>query len=55
MMNGGTGDVLLNDPEYLVVLARIKTEVIGARLRASMALNREVLPHYWEVGRLINE
>jgi len=55
MTNRGTADVLLNDPEYLAVLARVKAEVVGARQRARMALNREVLLHYWEVGRLINE
>ncbi len=39
--------------DYGPLLAEIKARVQSARLRASLAANRELLALYWDIGRLI--
>ena len=47
-----TGPAL--EPEsYAALLAQAKAAVRDARLRAHLAVNREVISLYWQLGRLI--
>ncbi len=39
---------------YATLLADVKTRIAGARTRAALAANRELLTLYWEIGRLID-
>ena len=47
-------DMLINNPEYLDVLAQVKAEIAQARLRANAAVCREGSLHYWRVGQMLN-
>jgi len=40
--------------DYAVLLKEIKTRITGARVRAALAVSRELLTHYWEIGELID-
>ena len=39
--------------EYPVLLAHLVTEVRSAQQRAALAVNRELVLLYWEIGRAI--
>lgn len=41
--------------EYKDFLQEIKARIKGARLRAALAVNLEVIKFYWEIGQLILE
>ena len=42
-------------PDYAVWLAEIKSRIITAQLRATLAVNAELIQLYWEIGRGILE
>lgn len=43
-------DDLLNSPEYLGVLTRVKRVIAGARQQAMLKVNSDVICMYWRVG-----
>jgi hypothetical protein len=47
----------MNQPihNYALVLSRIKEKIKVARLKATLAVNRELLNVYWEIGKTILE
>lgn len=53
LMDGS--DLTPLDAAYLEFLEHLKTRVVGARLKASTAANRELVLLYWEIGRDILE
>lgn len=42
---------LVNDKEYKVWLADIKTRVRGAQIKAASSVNTELLKLYWSMGK----
>lgn len=42
-------------PDYAVWLAKIKSRIVTAQLRATLAVNAELIQLYWEIGRGILE
>ncbi len=42
-------------PDYAAWLAEIKSRIATAQLRATLALNAELIQLYWEIGRGIPE
>jgi predicted AAA+ superfamily ATPase len=52
---GAGADDLPFPSGYLEVLEDIKERVHGARIRASLSVNRELIILYWEIGRLVLE
>lgn len=43
------------DKDYLSLLGELKEKIRSARLRAALALNREVIELYWHIGKRIIE
>lgn len=43
------------DKQYKNLLAEIKTRLKKAQLRAAIAVNRELIQFYWEIGKLLIE
>jgi len=48
-----TGNSLVLPADYGLLLAQIKDRVQSARVRASLAANKEMLALYWDIGHLI--
>ena len=48
-------ELLCNDASYMETLERVKREISGARSRAVLAVNSEVVCMYWRIGKLIDE
>lgn len=42
-------------PEYKAFLSTLKDKIRGARLRAALAVNQEVIQLYWTIGKQILE
>ena len=47
-------ELLRNDASYMETLERVKREISGARSRAVLAVNSEVVCMYWRIGKLID-
>ena len=47
--------MLVNDHDYLVIVAEVKQRIAIARQRALQAVNSELVSLYWGIGRLIGE
>lgn len=41
----------LNHQEYKTLLNELKSKIRGARLKAALAVNHEVIALYWHIGR----
>jgi len=46
--------MLMNQQEYLDVIASIKSEIRNAQYRATISANRELLLLYYHIGKVIN-
>lgn len=46
-------DHLTNHKDYFDVLTTVKTEIKNARLRAHLAVNKELILLYWRIGNII--
>lgn len=46
---------IAGNEEYLSTLAEIKDKIKSAQIKAAIAVNRELLKLYWEIGRIIAE
>jgi len=46
--------MLINDHEYMTVVADIKSRISDARHRALMAANEELIQLYWHIGSILN-
>ncbi len=46
---------ITNNNEYLQVLNDIKSRIRSARIKATHAVNRELIELYWKIGKIIVE
>lgn len=44
-------DIAPLPPDYADWLAELKTRIHGAQQRAALAVNRELVQLYWQIGR----
>lgn len=47
--------MLLNDNEYLKIVEQIKGEIARAQYKATLAVNKELILLYYNIGKVINE
>ena len=47
--------MLINDNKYLSIIETIKSEIEGARFRATISVNSELTMLYYNIGSIINE
>lgn len=48
-------ELLPNDTEFKTWISQIKKQVLGAQIKASIAVNEEMLELYWNIGKDISE
>ena len=48
-------ELLPNDTEFKTWISQIKKQVRGAQIKASIAVNEEMLELYWNIGKDISE
>ena len=48
-------ELLPNDTEFITWISQIKKQVRGAQIKASIAVNEEMLELYWNIGKDISE
>ena len=48
-------ELLPNDTEFKTWITQIKKQVRGAQIKASIAVNEEMLELYWNIGKDISE
>ena len=46
--------MLLNNPDYLKIVDRIKSDIKSAQYKAVVSANRELITLYWNIGQVIN-
>ncbi len=46
-------DIVSNSKSYQDLLARLKTQIRTAQVRAAVAVNQELLVLYWQIGKEI--
>ena len=47
--------MLINNPDYLKIVNRIKSDIKSAQYKAVISANRELISLYWNIGRVIND
>ena len=47
--------MLLNDNDYLMIVEQIKRKIANAQYKATLAVNRELILLYYNIGKIINE
>ena len=47
--------MLINDRDYLHLLENVKAQIVNARHRAVLGMNREQILLFWNIGKLIIE